>query len=85
MAARYGHFGIEECVGQWKPSAGTGQKRAFFGQSPYNFHYTRKPIPAANALTERKVWSGREDLNLRPPAPKAGQNLPFNNRNLLKT
>jgi len=27
----------------------------------------------------------REDLNLRPPAPKAGQKLPSNSRKLLKT
>jgi len=29
-------------------------------------------------------WAGREDLNLRPCAPKAGQNLPSNSGKLLK-
>src|SRR5438093_1377495 len=28
--------------------------------------------PCRSQLEERTDWSGREDLNLRPPAPKAG-------------
>src|SRR5438132_1874126 len=33
---------------------------------------TPKFIPHPSALIPHVNWSGREDLNLRPPAPKAG-------------
>ena len=72
MAASYGHFGIEELRVAVEAISSNGAEASVFRAESHNFHYTLKPIPAANALTERKVWSGREDLNLRPPAPKAG-------------
>ena len=40
--------------------------------SPLNFHSSEGKDFLELAATRRKDWSGRGDLNSRPPAPKAG-------------
>ena len=56
MAARHGHFGMEELR---QAVEAISQARQEIGAGPYNFHYSLKVFPKAVALTDSKHWSGR--------------------------
>ena len=52
MAARYGHFGIEELRGAVEAISSNVAGIPFLGQGPYNFHYTQRRLPAGITVTD---------------------------------
>jgi integrase len=74
MLEHYSHVRIE--AKRQAVNALSRPKAPLTGQSYGTNHATQQPLEASiTALIPRKDWSGREDLNLRPPGPEKTNEL----------